>query len=125
MYETTSVNQSPLEVFKTAAALTSGSYTAVALGENGLAVATSGVPTGLLLDVEGTIPAGEYVTIQVSGGGLWLVSEAVKTGDFLSVGDGGKAVKATSGAYIFAQALDNAAANSAVRVRIVHGGYQA
>lgn len=120
-------DESPTKVFKTSAALTGGAFTAVTLGENGVATATaSTIPIGILA-AETELPqaSGEDVNVQISGGSLWIVGEAVKAGDLLASGANGKAVKATSGKFIFAQALTAAAANAAAEVLIIRGGYAA
>ena len=124
MYATTFINESPLKVFTAAESLTGGAFTAVELGEFGIAGASAGaVPVGIIGDVDFPIEAGEDVTVQISGGGLWTAGEDVKAGDFLSAGEGGKAVKSTAGKYIFAQALQNGATSSAVEVQIIRGGF--
>lgn len=119
------INYSPTKIFPTAASLTGAAFTAVSLGENGFTAASaSSIPFGIITaEHELPIAAGEDVTAQVEGGTLWQVGEAVKAGDLLSAGDGGKAVKATSGKFIFAQATENGAANSAVHVQIIKAGY--
>ena len=124
MYATTYVNESPLKVFTAAGELDGGAFTAVSLGEYGLVTAGgASVPVGIVGDLDFPIKAGEEVTVQIDGGGLWAVGEDVKAGDFLSAGEGGKAVKSTTGKYIFAQALQSGEASSAVEVQIIRGGF--
>lgn len=115
------VDTSPTRVFATSAALTGGAFTAVTLGENGVATSAAGdTPIGILAaESELPIAAGEDVNVVVCGSCLLMVGEAVKAGDLLAAGAGGKAVKATSGDFIFAQALENGAAGEAIRVLIV------
>ena len=115
------VDTSPTRVFATSAALTGGAFTLVTLGENGVATSAAGdTPIGILAaESELPIAAGEDVNVVVCGGCLLTAGEAVKAGDLLAAGAGGKAVKATSGDFIFAQALENGAAGEAVRVLIV------
>lgn len=127
MYTGYTVNDSPTRVFTAAESLTGGAFTAVALGENGAIPATaSNVPVGIITaENDPTIPAGEDVTVQVRGGGYWIVAESIKAGDYLSVGAGGKAVKSTSGKFIYAQAMKPAAANAVAEVQIVNAGYKA
>lgn len=113
------IDTSPTRVFKTSAALTGGQFTAVTLGENGVATSAAGdTPIGILTaETELPVAAGEDVCVVVCGGCLLTVGEAVKAGDFLAAGAGGKAAKSNSGG--FAQALENGAAGEAIHVLIV------
>ena len=124
MYINNMTDLSPTRVFTTSEALTGGAFTAVTLGENGVKTAgANDIPIGILA-AETELPqgAGEDVNVQICGGTLWTAGEAVKAGDFLSAGEGGKAFKTGEGGYIFGQALENAAANNTVRALIIHGG---
>lgn len=125
-YTSTMVNESPTKVFKVAADLTGGAFTAVELGGSGVVTAgESSVPIGLLVgEYELPIPAGEEITAQISGGGLWLAGESLAAGDLLAAGASGVAVKATTGKFIFGQALTSAKANQAAQVQIVRGGFK-
>ena len=125
MYTGSIINYSPTKVFKTADSLTGGAFTAVSLTENGIQTAgASAIPIGILTaENELPISANDEVTVQIMDGSIWQVGENVKAGDFLSAGDGGKAVKSTSGKFIFAQALENGAASSAIPVQIIRGGF--
>ena len=118
------IDTSPTRVFQASAALTGGAFTAVTLGENGVATSAAGdYPVGILMaESELPIAAGEDVNVQVKDGSRWIVGEAVKAGDLLAAGADGKAVKATSGKFIFAQALENTAANGTAHVLIIRGG---
>ena len=124
MYMNSMVNESPTKVFTTAESLTGGAFTAVALGAAGITTAGASSAVIGILTAENELPisAGEDVNVQISGGSLWTVAESISAGDFLSAGEGGKAVKSTSGNFIFAQALDNAAANQAAQVLIIRAG---
>ena len=116
-----SIDTSPTKVFQTSAALTGGAFTAVTLTENGVATSAAGEKSIGILAAETELPVaqGEDVNVIICGGTLWIVGEAVKAGDLLAAGAGGKAVKATNGAFALAQALENGAANQAVHVLIV------
>ena len=124
MFFASMVDDSPTREFTTSAALTGGAFTAVALGENGVATAAAGdTPIGIITaEYELPIAANAPVTVQVRGGCLWTVGEAVKPGDLLAVGADGKAAKAASGDFVFAQAITAATANSAAHVLITRGG---
>jgi len=118
-------DNSPNRVFTVATALTGAAFTAVTLGENGVKTSAAGeVPIGILT-AETELPqaVGEDVAAQVIGGAKWIAGEALKAGDLLAAGADGKAVKATSGAFVFAQALSAAAVGEAAEVLIIRGGY--
>lgn len=97
------------------------------MNENGaVACNASLTPIGILAaETEAPIASGDDVNVVISGGAKWLTGEAVKAGDELASDADGKAVKATSGKVIFAQALGNAAAGEAVDVLITRGGVKA
>ena len=120
MYIYNSVDNSPTRVFQTSAALTGGAFTAISLTENGVVTAgASSIPVGIWTGLYNS----DGVTAQISGGSLWFVgNDSVTAGDFLTSGDGGVAVKAQSGDFAFARALENASANSAVAIQIVNAG---
>lgn len=117
-------NTSPTHVFTVATALTGGAFTAVTLGENGVKTCAAGeVPIGILT-AETELPqaVGEDVNVQILGGAKWIAGAALKAGDLLAAGADGKAIKATSGAFVFAQALSAAAVGEAAEVLIIRGG---
>lgn len=117
-------NTSPTHVFTVATALTGGAFTAVTLGENGVKTCAAGeVPIGILT-AETELPqaVGEDVNVQILGGAKWIAGVALKAGDLLAAGADGKAIKATSGAFVFAQALSAAAVGEAAEVLIIRGG---
>lgn len=117
-------NLSPTHVFTVATALTGGAFTAVTLGENGVKTCAAGeVPIGILT-AETELPqaVGEDVNVQILGGAKWIAGVALKAGDLLAAGADGKAIKATSGAFVFAQALSAAAVGEAAEVLIIRGG---
>lgn len=117
-------NTSPTHVFTVATALTGGSFTAVTLTENGVKTCAAGeVPIGILT-AETELPqaVGEDVNVQILGGAKWIAGAALKAGDLLAAGADGKAIKATSGAFVFAQALSAAAVGEAAEVLIIRGG---
>jgi hypothetical protein len=128
MYIGNSINESPVISGIAAAKIEAGSMKAVTISADGVAVATAGaVAAGLLLaESDDPIQAGDTVTIQVKDIGLWQVGEAVAPGDLLASDANGKGVKATSGAFIVAQALEAAtAADQVIHVQIIKAGYAA
>ena len=118
------VDDSPTRVFQTSASLTGGAFTAVELGENGVATAgATNMPIGILAaESELPIGQGEDVNVVIRGGAMWTAAESIKGGDMLASNANGKAVKATSGKFIFAQALGNANPDEAAHVLIIRGG---
>lgn len=120
MITSTTVNQSFTHEFPVAESLTGGAFTAISLTENGVVTAgASSIPVGIWTGLYNS----DGVTAQISGGSLWFVgNDSVTAGDFLTSGDGGVAVKAQSGDFAFARALENASANSAVAIQIVNAG---
>lgn len=120
-------NLSPYKVFAASAAITAGAFTAVTLNENGVATSAAGdIPIGLLTaETSNEIAIGEDVNVQLHGGGLWLTGEAVKAGDLLAAGEDGKAAVAASGKFVFAIALETAAAGQSVAVQIINAGVKA
>ncbi len=118
MFNGSIINQSPTSEFVTAAELSSAAFTAVTLTENGVKTsAADEMPIGILTaENELPIAAGEHVTAQITGGSLWTA------GDFLASGANGFAVKAETGKFIFAQALENAAQGATARVQIIRAG---
>lgn len=115
---------SPYKIFKAAAAIESGAFSAVTLGESGVKTSAAGeIPIGILsAESSDKVSEGEEVNVQTSGSGLWVVGEAVKAGELLTAGDEGKAVVAQSGKYVMAIALEEAEENMTAAVQIVHGG---
>lgn len=115
----TSINQSPTAEFLNGG-LSFGAFTAVDLtGEGVVNSGASSLPLGILLS--DNLDA-ESVTVQLSGGGYWRAGESIAAGDFLSAGLSGVAMKSTSGKFIFAQALENAAQGAAAHVQIIRAG---
>ena len=116
----TSVNQTPVAEFVNGG-LSFGAFTAVDLTSSGVVNSgASSIPLGIL--TADTNIDNESVTVQLSGGALWLAGESIAAGDFLSAGLSGVAFKSTSGKFMFAQALENASAGGAARVQIVRAG---
>lgn len=119
----TMADLSPYKVF-TAAETLGGAFTAVGLNSVGAVTAGESIaPVGILAAETFTlVEAGEDVNVQIYGGTQWLTGASIQAGEYLTAGEGGKAYKATSGKYIFAQALENAAEGDAVHAQIIHGG---
>ncbi len=127
MFIGTSINESPTISAKAAAAITGGAMLAAAMGATGTVgvVSTAGDPAvGLLIPETDSVAAGDDVTIQVKDIGLWVAGAAVDAGALLMSDANGKAVTATAGKYVLAQALEPAAAaGQVIHVQIIKAGY--
>ena len=126
-YNGTVINESPTIIDTAGADITSGPFTALAYNESGTLVTAnaSTVPFGITVaETEDKVPSGEDVTIQVKEIGAWKAGAAFARGCALASDANGCAIKATTGKFILAFALDEAtAAGQIVRVQIVKAGY--
>lgn len=127
MYHGTGINDSPTIVAKAAANIDSGAFLAATLTKDGIAVAKAGeAAIGILIPETDSPRTGEDVNIQVKDIGLAKVGAAVNAGDLLASDADGRLVKAESGAFILAAALDTAtAADQVISVQIIKAGYAA
>lgn len=66
----------------------------------------------------GKVAVGDNVDILVKDMGVVLAGAAIKKGDEVAAGEGGKAVVAAEGNYVLGIALDNAEADEYVTVQI-------
>lgn len=126
MYIGTSINESPVIAAKAGAAITDGAMLAVSMDDNGVKIPTEAgaVAVGLLIPETETVAVGDDVTVQVKDMGLWKTGAAVAAGDLLTTDTAGKAIKATAGNFVMAQALQAAtAADQVVRVQIIKAGF--
>lgn len=128
-YFGTTINDSPV-IAGTLASAVEGqvAFKAVAFDENGaLTIATdSTVPVGIATpDAGEDRKAGDEITVQVTAIGIAVAGGAIKRGDALAAGEGGKLVKATSGKFILGFALTDATAGNSVTVQITKSGYAA
>ena len=128
MYIGTSINESPVIAAQAGSAITDGALLAVSMDADGVKVVdTAGaVAVGLLIPETDDVAAGDTVTVQVKDMGLWKTGAAVAAGDLLTPDAAGKATKAASGNFIFAQALEAAtAADQVIHVQIIKAGFAA
>lgn len=127
MYHGTGINDSPTIVAKASADINGGAFLAAMLSKDGVAVAKAGeAAIGIMIPETDNPKAGEDVNIQVKDIGLAKVGAAVEAGDLLASDADGKLVKATSGAFIIATALDAAeTADQVISVQIIKAGYVA
>lgn len=126
-YYGTTINESPVIAGIAAADMGKTAFLAAGFdGEGKIAVAnTKGANVlGLLPAEQEDIKAGNTVTVQVKDMGLWKAGAAVAAGDELTTDENGKAVKAKSGDFITAIALEAANADGdVIKVQIVKAGY--
>lgn len=124
-YHGTGINDSPTIVAKAAADIASGAFLAAKLTDSGVAVSGAGeAAIGLLIPETESPKAGEDVTVQVKDIGLAKTGAAVNAGDLLASDASGKLIKATSGKFILAAALETAtAADQIISVQICKAGY--
>lgn len=122
----TTMNQSPTVTAPAAAAIADGSFLAVVYDADGnLALAGAGAPAlGLLIAETGEVKANDRLAVQIKDIGRWIAGSAVKAGDELASDAAGKAVKAGTGQFILAVALEPAIAGQPVAVQIIKAGYK-
>lgn len=89
-------------------------FTAVELTANGVQTAgASSIPVGIYNGGD----------VNICGSTFWAVGgQSIAAGDLLSSDANGRAVKATSGSFAFAQAFENASASSVAQVQIIRAG---
>ena len=121
----TGINNSATIAAKAAADITDGAFKAVKLTAEGVVLADAGdIPIGVLVSETESPKAGEEVSVQVKDIGYVTVGAAVETGDLLASGADGKLVKAASGKFVLAQALEAAAqADCVIAAQICKAGY--
>lgn len=123
-YYGTVINDSAVIVVKAGEEIPEPAFLAV--GADGK-VATAGKNAiGIVLPgCDDKVTAGDDLDVQIKDIGAWTAGAAVAYGDELAVGTGGKAVKATSGAFIVGIALEAATqAGQRIAVQIVKAGYK-
>lgn len=128
MFIGTSINESAVISAKAGAAISNGAMLAAAMGSTGTVapVGTAGAEAvGLIIpETDAAVAAGDDVTVQVKDIGLWIAGAAVNAGAMLMSDANGKAVTATAGKFILAQALEAAtAADQVIHVQIIKAGY--
>ena len=128
MFIGTSINESAVISAKAGAAISNGAMLAAAMGSTGTVsvVGTAGAEAvGLIIpETDAAVAAGDDVTVQVKDIGLWIAGAAVNAGAMLMSDAAGKAVTATAGKFILAQALEAAsAAGQVIHVQIIKAGY--
>ena len=123
-----SINESATVVFPAASDLSNARGLAVKLTNGKVAVCGAGEPAlGLaLMETDEVVKANEDVDIQIKDIGKWVAGAAITAGALLASDANGKAVAATSGAFIVGVALSDAsAAGTYVKVQISKSGYKA
>lgn len=127
MYIGTSINNSATIVGKASADIAVGEFLAAKFSSGKIAVCgTAGENAlGLIIPGQEDIKANEDVNVQIKDIGLWKTGAAVSAGAELTTDADGKAITATSGAFILAIALEGAtAADAVIKVQVVKAGYK-
>ena len=124
-YHGTGINDSATIVAKAAADITDGAFKAVKLTATGISIAGAGeAAIGILIPETESPKAGEVVNVQVKDIGLVIVGAAVAPGDLLASDANGKLIKAASGKFVIAQALEEAAeADCIITAQVCKAGY--
>lgn len=127
-YEYTGINDSPTLTVTAGAAIKDAPCKAVKFQDGKVILPAAGeCPAGILLiSSESDIPEGVEAAIQVKDIGLWKAGAAFAAGDMLAADAEGLCQKAAGGQFMYARALDGAAAKGdLVVVQIVNAGYEA
>lgn len=123
-YFGTVINDSATIVVKAGEEIAAPAFLAV--GADGKVAAAGKNAIGIVLpDCDDKAAVGDDLNVQIKDIGNWTAGGAVAYGDELAVGTGGKAVKATQGAFIVGIALEAATqAGQRIAVQIVKAGYK-
>ena len=123
----TAINPSPTVILPAGADLTDVRYRALAVSGGKLVLPGAGVNAlGLAIGETDDVITGEDVTVQIKDIGKWEAAGAIAVGAELATDATGKAVAATSGAFIIGVALTAATtAGDLVQVQITKSGYKA
>lgn len=125
-YFGTSINESPTIVLPASETMNGARGIALVIKDGGLAKPKAGdVTIGLsLMTGEDEVEKGEDVTVQVKDIGKWIAGGTIAVGDLLTTNAEGKAVKATAGQFIMAQALSGTEkTGTLIKVQIIKAGY--
>lgn len=130
-YHGVQINQSPTIVEKAGAVIDDVRNLIMKYDDNGavvLATAGTDIPVGIALieagynDISGAtagmVAVGDDVDILVKDMGVVLAGVAIKKGQEVTAGAGGKAAVAASGNYVLGIALDNAAEGEYLNIQI-------
>ncbi|MGI6689830.1 MAG: capsid cement protein [Christensenellales bacterium] len=121
------INPSPTICGEAAATIAAPALLAVKFDANGkFVLPSSGDPCiGIALANSEEVKGGDQLHVQIKDIGFWKTGAAVAAGAELAANAAGKAITATSGAFIMAIALEAAsAADAIIKVQIVKAGYK-
>ena len=127
MFLNHAINPSPTICGEAAATIAAPALLAVKFDASGkFALPSSGDPCiGIALANSEEVKAGDQLHVQIKDIGFWKTGAAVAAGAELAANAAGKAITATSGAFIMAIALEAAsAADAIIKVQIVKAGYK-
>lgn len=126
--EYASINDTPTTSELAAEELKAPQGIALALTSDGAKLPAAGADVlGIaLVNNADTVAAKGRVDIQIRGRGLWMAGGTFSAGDLLATDDAGKAVKAKTGNFIVARAMEAATApGDLVRVQLLNCGAKA
>lgn len=127
-YNGTTINDSATFTAE-AGAVIAGPFMALAFDKDGKLIPATDttVPLGLTVaETDEKLATGEDVTVQIKEQGVWTSGGAFAAGDLLASDASGHAVKAASGKFVLAVALEAASAEGeTVKVQITKSGYAA
>lgn len=126
-YNGTIINNSATIVANAAEDIENGAFLAAKLDSTGLKIATAeDNPIGIFIAETDNIKTGDRATVVVKDICRATVGEAVAAGDHLAAGADGKLMKATSGKFILATALETATEDGqTIVVQICKAGFAA
>lgn len=127
MFIGTSISESPTIVFPTGAELTNAGGRFVKVTDGGVTLCGTGEPAIglLLLQTPDVVAKGENITVQIKERGQVIAGGTFVAGDYLASDADGKAVKATTDAYVLGVALEDASVDGIAEILLVHGGKSA
>lgn len=125
-YSTHAIDNTPTIRGIAASSLTSPAMLAVKFNSSGkLALPSAGDPAiGIVLADSEDIASGGVVNVQIKDICYWMSASVISAGAELAPDAAGKAVVATSGAFILAIALEDGTPGKPVKVQVVKAGYK-
>ena len=127
-YFGSSINSSPVVVFKAGTGIENARAVALSLKDGALVKAEAGANVlGIsIVETDTDVKAGEDITVQVKDIGEWVAGGAVQAGDELASDAEDRAEPAKAGDFIAGMALSSAdKAGTRITVQVTKSGYKA
>lgn len=119
------INESPIIHGAAGAAITNPAMLAVKFSSGKFVLPSAGDPAiGIVLATAETVASGEGLDVQIKDICYWMGGGVIAAGSELAADAAGKAVVATSGAFIIAIALEDGVKDKPVKAQIVKAGYK-